>query len=45
METLSHFGDRFAWTDMISARYSLDQAGNALAAVKSRTVVKALIVP
>ena len=45
MEALARFGDRFAWTDMISARYGLEQAGDALAAVESRQVVKALIVP
>ena len=45
MEALARFGDRFAWTDIISARYSLDEAGDALAAVESREVVKALIVP
>lgn len=45
MEALSRFGDRFAWTDLISARYGLEQAGDALVAVESRAVVKALIVP
>ena len=45
MEALSRFGDRFAWTDIISARYSLEDAGAALAAVESREVVKALIMP
>jgi threonine dehydrogenase-like Zn-dependent dehydrogenase len=45
METLSRFGDRFAWTALISRRYGLDEAGDALAAVESREVVKALIVP
>jgi len=45
MEALSRFGDRFAWTDIISARYRLEDAGAALAAVESREVVKALIVP
>lgn len=45
MEALARFGDRFAWTSLISARYGLEQAGDALAAVESRTVVKALIVP
>jgi threonine dehydrogenase-like Zn-dependent dehydrogenase len=45
MEALARFGDRFAWTDIISARYNLENAGDALAAVESREVVKALIVP
>jgi threonine dehydrogenase-like Zn-dependent dehydrogenase len=45
MDVLARFGDRFAWTDIISARYGLEDAGAALAAVESRQVVKALIVP
>lgn len=45
METLSRWGDRFPWTALISRRYGLDEAGDALAAVESRSVVKALIVP
>ena len=45
MGVLSRFGGRFAWTDIISARYGLEDAGEALAAVESRSVVKALIVP
>jgi len=45
MEALARFGDRFAWTDMISARYRLEDAGAALTAVECREVVKALIVP
>ena len=45
MDVLARFGDRFAWTEMISARYGLEDAGAALAAVESRQVVKALIVP
>ena len=45
MEALSRWGDRFAWTATISRRYGLDAAGEALAAVESRSVVKALIVP
>lgn len=45
MEALSRWGDRFPWTALISRRYGLDEAGDALAAVESRTVVKALIVP
>ena len=45
MAALSRLGDRFAWTALISRRYGLAEAGDALAAVESRTVVKALIVP
>jgi len=45
MEALARFGGRFNWTDTISACYKLEDAGAALAAVESREVVKALIVP
>ena len=45
MEALSRLGDRFPWTALISRSYGLDEAGAALAAVESRSVVKALIVP
>ena len=45
MEALSRLGDRFPWTALISRRYGLNEAGEALAAVESRSVVKALIVP
>jgi len=45
MAALSRWGDRFPWTALISRRYGLAEAGDALAAVESRTVVKALIVP
>ncbi len=36
---------RFPWDRLISAEYSLDQAGQALADVESLKVVKALIRP
>jgi len=45
MEALARFGGRFDWTNTISTRYRLEDAGAALAAVESREVVKALIVP
>lgn len=45
MDILARFGDRFPWTSTISRRYSLEEAGEALAAVEARQVVKALIVP
>ncbi len=45
MDVLSRLSGRFAWTDIISRRYGLQDAGEALAAVESRQVVKALIVP
>jgi hypothetical protein len=33
------------WREMVGGRFSLDQANEALAAVESRTAIKALIVP
>jgi L-iditol 2-dehydrogenase len=45
VELAARFGDRVPWKDMASRRYSLDQAGAALAAVEGREVVKAVIVP
>ena len=41
----ARFGDRVPWREMVSARFALDRAGDALAAVASRRVVKALVVP
>lgn len=37
--------DRVPWREMIGARYGLDEAGRALAAVERREVTKAVIVP
>jgi threonine dehydrogenase-like Zn-dependent dehydrogenase len=45
MEIVHHFGDRVPWREMVRQRYALDDAGDALEAVASRAVVKALIVP
>ena len=45
VRVLARYGDRFAWDRMISAEYSLDQAGQALADVAAFKVVKALIKP
>ncbi len=45
VQFLAHQGGRLPWLDSLTARYSLDQANEALAAVAERTVVKALIVP
>jgi L-iditol 2-dehydrogenase len=43
---LAHrFGDRVPWREMVSARYRLDDADEALEAVASREVLKALIAP
>jgi threonine dehydrogenase-like Zn-dependent dehydrogenase len=38
-------GNRIPWRDMVSRTYPLDRAGEALAAVERREVLKALIVP
>ena len=45
MDVLARFGGRYDWTGLISRRYTLEQAGQALADVEARRVVKALIVP
>jgi threonine dehydrogenase-like Zn-dependent dehydrogenase len=45
VELAARFGDRVPWREMVSARYDLDDADEALAAVESRGVVKALIEP
>ena len=37
--------DRFPWKDLISRRFSLDEANEALQAVESRALVKAAMVP
>ena len=39
------FGERVPWREMVSGRYDLSHAANALAAVESRSALKALIVP
>ena len=38
-------GDRIPWREMVSRTYPLEQAGEALAAVERRHVLKALIAP
>lgn len=45
MQVLAEQGRDLPWEEGISARYSLEQANEALAAVATRAVVKALIVP
>ena len=45
LQLLAHQGAHLPWLDAVSARYSLEQANEALAAVANREVVKALIVP
>ncbi len=45
VDLLAHQGGQLPWLDAVSARFSLEQANEALAAVAGRHVVKALIVP
>jgi threonine dehydrogenase-like Zn-dependent dehydrogenase len=45
VDLLAHQGGQLPWLDAVSARFSLEQANEALAAVAGRQVVKALIVP
>jgi threonine dehydrogenase-like Zn-dependent dehydrogenase len=45
VELANRFGDRVPWREMVSARYRLEDAHEALDAVASRAVVKALIAP
>ena len=42
---LAHQGERLPWIEAVSARYPLERANDALAAVANREVVKAIIVP
>ncbi len=41
----ARFGSLKPWREMVSGRFALERAGDALAAVESRTAIKALIVP
>ncbi|MGQ0642895.1 MAG: zinc-binding dehydrogenase [Gemmatimonadaceae bacterium] len=45
VQIAAHFGARVPWAEMIGGRYSLAEAGAALAAVEQRQVTKAVIVP
>lgn len=45
MEILARFGSRMDWAALISRRYALEEAGEALADVEARRVVKAVIIP
>ncbi len=45
LQVLAHQGQSLPWANSITARFGLDQANEALAAVANRDVVKALIVP
>jgi L-iditol 2-dehydrogenase len=39
------YGDLKPWREMVSGRYELDKAADALAAVEARTALKAIIIP
>lgn len=41
----ARYGDVKPWREMVGGRYTLEQAGDALAAVESRSAIKALITP
>ncbi|MES2179138.1 MAG: zinc-binding dehydrogenase [Gemmatimonadota bacterium] len=41
----AQFGDVKPWREMVSGRYDLEHASDALAAVESRSAIKALITP
>jgi len=45
VELAARFGVDKPWREMVSGTYSLDRAGDALAAVEARSAVKALIAP
>jgi L-iditol 2-dehydrogenase len=45
VQLATQFGDRVPWREMVSGRYDLEHASDALAAVESRAAIKALIVP
>jgi L-iditol 2-dehydrogenase len=41
----ARFGDQKPWREMVSGRYTLEQTNEALAAVESRSALKALVTP
>lgn len=45
VQLATRFGDRVPWREMVTARYDLAHASDALAAVESREAIKAIIVP
>jgi hypothetical protein len=45
LHAVNRFRDAFPWTEIVSARFALDQANEALAAVEARSVIKAVICP
>jgi L-iditol 2-dehydrogenase len=45
IQLAARFAHRVPWNDMVSGRYGLAQASEALSAVESRSALKAVIVP
>lgn len=45
VELTARHGDKKPWREMVSGRYDLEHADEALAAVAAKTAIKALIVP
>ena len=45
VQLAARFGDRVPWREMVSGRYSLEGAADALRAIETRSALKALIVP
>jgi L-iditol 2-dehydrogenase len=45
VQLATRFGDRVPWRQMVTGRYDLSHAADALAAVESRSALKAVIVP
>jgi threonine dehydrogenase-like Zn-dependent dehydrogenase len=41
----ARFGDRAPWSAMMTGQYSLEQCGEALAAVENQSAIKAVIAP
>jgi L-iditol 2-dehydrogenase len=41
----ARYGNQKPWREMVSGRFTLDQANDALAAVENRTAIKAVITP
>ncbi|MEO7455508.1 MAG: zinc-binding dehydrogenase [Gemmatimonadaceae bacterium] len=45
VELTARYGDARPWREMVSGRYTLERAADALAAVESRAAIKAIITP
>ena len=45
VQLAARFGERFPWREMVTARYDLARAGDALADIEAQRSLKALVVP